>query len=76
MKTIENSVCQKKFGEFIKSRRNELDMSQQDIATQLGISQNYYSLIERGERTVDLFMAMNICSVLGLNLNGFINQFM
>ena len=76
MKIIENSVCQKTFGEFIRNRRNELNMSQQDIAAQLGISQNYYSLLERGERTVDLFQAMNICSVLGLNISEFTGKFM
>lgn len=76
MKIIENSVCQKEFGQFIRSRRNELNLSQGEVSSQLNISQNYYSLIERGERTVDFFMAMNICSVLGLNISDFTRKFM
>ena len=35
---------------WLKELREKANMSQQNVAEQLGISQNYYSMIESGER--------------------------
>lgn len=42
------------FGQKVRKRREELGISQQEIATALGIDQAKVSLIERGGRKVDL----------------------
>lgn len=76
MKIIDNSECLIGFGEFIRSKREQLGMYQQDVALELGISQVYYSQIERGIRNVDLVLAMEICKVLRLDLNDYIKSYM
>ena len=76
MKIIENSECLLGFGEFIRDRRDSLGIYQQDIASKLGISQVYYSQIERGHRNVDLVLALKICQVLKLDLNDFIKTYL
>lgn len=76
MNNIENSVCLKGFGEFIKEGREKKSLYQEQIAQQLEISQTYYSLIERGERNVDLVLAMKICQALNLDLSQYIKTYM
>ena len=63
---------QKDFGEYIKSGREKLHLYQSQVAESLGVTQQYYSHIEKGIRNVDLVFALKICSVLQLSLNDFI----
>ncbi len=78
MKKIENSECLIGFGNFIKEGRENRDMYQAEVAALVGITQAYYSIIERGskDRNVDLVLALKICQVLRLDLNDFIKQYM
>lgn len=75
MKIIDNSECLIGFGEFIRTKREQLGMYQQDVASELGISQVYYSQIERGIRNVDLVLALEICTILKLNINDYIKSY-
>lgn len=78
MKKIENSECLAGFGNFIKEGRKKKDMLQSEVAVQVGITQPYYSMIERGaeDRNVDLVLALKICQALNLDINEFIKQYM
>ena len=76
MKKIENSECLSEFGKFLKDGRELRNMFQSEVATLAGISQVYYSMIERGERNVDLIMAIKLCKVLRLDLNDYIKEYM
>lgn len=76
MKIIENSECLVGFGEFIRSKREKLDLYQQDVASQIGISQVYYSQIENGRRNVDLVLALKICQALKLDLSEYIKNYL
>lgn len=76
MKTIDNCECLIGFGNFIKEGRERQGLYQSDIALKLGITQAYYSAIERGKRNVDLVMAMKICQVLHLNLENYISIYL
>lgn len=73
---INNTQCQKDFGKFIRDRRESLHLYQSDVASQLGITQSYYSYIEIGERNVDLVLALNICEILELNFSDFIRTYL
>lgn len=42
------------FGERLRSRRNLLSFTQEDIAEKIGISLRFYQMIERGEKSVSL----------------------
>lgn len=78
MKKIENSECLIGFGKFIKEGRRKRDMLQSEVAELVGISQPYYSMIEKGteDRNVDLVLALKICRVLRLNISDFTKQYM
>lgn len=39
---------------YLKEARANLNLSQNDVAKKLGISANYYSCIENGERQADM----------------------
>mgnify|MGYP003463063491 CR=1 FL=1 len=60
------------FGRFIRNGRENQKLNQTKAAEQIGISQQYYSHIEKGMRNVDLVLALKICEALYLNLNDFI----
>lgn len=48
------SIDERDFGNKIRARREELNLSQQDLAVALGLDQGKVSLIERGARKVDV----------------------
>lgn len=76
MKKIENSECLVGFGKFIKQGREKRDMFQSEVAMEVGISQAYYSYLERGEREIDFVLALKICQVLHLDISDFISSYM
>lgn len=76
MKKIENSECQKAFGDFIKRGRETRGLTQGEVATLIGMSQSYYGYLERGERNVDFVVAMKICKVLKIDLSDYLKDYM
>lgn len=71
----EDIAFQREFGEYIKRARETQHLYQQQVAEQLGITQQYYSHIENGTRNVDFVVAVKICNVLNLNVNEFIARY-
>ena len=71
-KNPEDIAFQKEFGKYIKSGREKLCLYQNQVAEQLGLSQQYYSKIENGIRNVDFVLALKICNLLKLDINDFI----
>lgn len=57
--------------EWLKNLRKEKGLSQQEIAEKMEISQNYYSMIETGERQkdLDLSLAKKLGEILGLSVD-------
>lgn len=53
--------------EIIKNLRIDNDIKQVDIAHLLGISQNYYSRIENGSRTLTIEMLILLCKFYGVS---------
>ncbi len=53
----------------LKSARAALDMSQQDIATALGISRQTVNAIESGNYNPTIRLCINICKLLGKTLD-------
>lgn len=65
----------KEFGEFIKERRMEKDMSQADVAKLLGISQVSYGRYELGIRDPGLPMILKIADVLDFAPGDFFDRY-
>jgi transcriptional regulator with XRE-family HTH domain len=66
-----NNEYAEEFGEFIREGRVKRKITQKEVADKLGVSQSYYSLLERGERRFDLEMADKTCGILGINRHDF-----
>ena len=49
---------------FLKNIREQKNMTQNEIATNSGISRQYYGLIETGERKVPVWTAKKIAAAL------------
>ena len=75
MKKIEIKECHTEFGNFIKESRMRQNLSQSEVADQVGLSQSYLSYIEKGKRDVDLAVAMKICEALNLDIREFISLY-
>ena len=73
---IDNRKVLREFGSYIKEARGWRQMTQAEVAERLEISQSYYSLIENGEREVDLVMAVKICQELKVDMRDFITKFL
>ncbi|WGL70575.1 helix-turn-helix domain-containing protein [Elizabethkingia anophelis] len=60
----------------IKKIREEQNISQEDLANQLNISQSRLSKIENGNiKKIDLLFFINTCQVLAINISDFLDQF-
>ena len=44
--------------EYLKNIREEKKLSQQEVAAGIGVTRQYYNLIENGERQKDMSVAM------------------
>ena len=56
-------------GERIKARRDELDWTQDDLATKAGISKSFLSDLENGKRNVGADKLLDIARALSLSLD-------
>jgi putative transcriptional regulator len=52
---------------YLKFIRKGKGWSQQSVAQKLGISQTFYSMIERGERNPTLSLAKQIANLFGVD---------
>ena len=60
------------FGEAIKKRREELGLTQQDLAEKLFVSRQTVCRWENGTRCPDLIMAKKISMLLGISVDDLI----
>lgn len=55
------------FGEKIKNAREDMDMSQTEVAELIPMNQSNYSKIERGVQEPNLMQLKRICEILKLD---------
>lgn len=63
-------------GKKIKQLRNELNLNQTEISSALGISQAYYSDIERGEKKITKSLMNKVIDKWGLSVDYFKDSYM
>jgi len=66
MRKIPKPDIRERFGFAVKVRREELDLTQEDLADKAGIHRTYVSDIERGSRNVSLINIERIASALSV----------
>ena len=57
---------QEKFGAAIRSRREKLQLSQEELASIANVHRTYVGGIERGERNVSLVNILKLCHALSI----------
>lgn len=65
----------KRFGLAVKKRRQELNISQEELAERASLHRTYISDIERGRRNVSLENIENIAKALEISLSSFFQNF-
>ena len=63
-----NTKILKNFGNAVKNRRKEINMSQEELAYKSGIHRTYMSFIERGLRNPSLLIVFKISRVLKIKI--------
>jgi transcriptional regulator with XRE-family HTH domain len=58
-----------RFGFAVKARREELDLTQEDLAERAGIHRTYLSDIERGTRNLSLVNIERLALALSLSMS-------
>ena len=53
---------------ILKSKRQQKRISQQDMATRLGVHQSFVSKIESGERRIDVIELFRYCEAIGIEV--------
>ena len=66
-------VSFKAIGRNIRAARTALDITQEEAADRLKISQLHFGRLERGERPISLEMLAQIAAVLGVSLSSLLN---
>jgi transcriptional regulator with XRE-family HTH domain len=63
-----------RFGFAVKVRREELGLTQEDLADRAGIHRTYLSDIERGSRNLSLINIDRIAAALSLTISSLFQQ--
>ena len=74
MKTLDKELVITEFGKFIREAREKKGLYQADVAEQIGVSRSYYTMIESGNREIYFTLAINICRILELDINDFMQN--
>ena len=74
MKAIHDKEYQQLL-EMLRSKRNEMGMTQEQLASILGVRQGIISKIETCERRLDIIELRNICKALDISFLGFVIEF-
>ena len=65
--------CKVKIGKKIRNTREDLDLSQEDVAKQIPMNQSSYSKIERDIQEPNLEQLKRICQILNLTPSYLLN---
>jgi len=70
MKKSARPDIRERFGFAVKSRREELLLTQEDLAEKAGIHRTYLSDVERGSRNLSLVNIERLAVALDVSLSG------
>lgn len=74
MKSIHNKAYQQLLS-LLRSKRLDKGITQQELASRLGVGQGIVSKIETHERRLDLIELREICLALGISFPDFVKEF-
>ena len=74
-KTMDKDSFKKEIGFKIKVERMRKKISQEKLAEMVDCSLSYIGFVERGEMSLSLYNFVKISSVLGLDVDQFLKEF-
>lgn len=74
MKSIHNKAYQQLLS-LLRSKRLDRGITQEELASRLGVGQGIVSKIETHERRIDLIELREICLALGISFPEFVMEF-
>ncbi|MBN1463145.1 MAG: helix-turn-helix transcriptional regulator [Paludibacteraceae bacterium] len=66
---MEKELILKRLGEIVKSKRNKLNISQEELAFKCGFDRTYISLVERGLRNITFTNLLILSKGLDTNIS-------
>jgi transcriptional regulator with XRE-family HTH domain len=69
MKNRTKPDIRERFGFVVKTRREELNLTQEDLADKAGIHRTYLSDVERGSRNLSLINIERLAAALSMSLS-------
>jgi transcriptional regulator with XRE-family HTH domain len=78
---VNESISQEgyvRFGKYVRNRREELGLTQNEVAEYIGTTQVYLTYLESGRKSspVDVVVAHRLCEILKLNLDDFVKEYL
>ena len=70
---MDKSTLLKKFGKNVKIERIKKDLTQEQLAEIMNVSQNYIANIERGKANMSLVKIYELANYLDVNLSSLIS---
>lgn len=64
---------QEKIGKFISTKRKEKNLTQEELAEKLGVTNKAVSKWENGKCMPDLSIIQELCSILGISVTALLN---
>ncbi len=68
-----DSYVARKFGELLRKSRELKDMTQQEVADRLGITQSYYQRLEQGKRNAPISLVIQLCKFYEIDFTQFMS---
>lgn len=65
----------KLFLEMLRAARQQVGLTQEDVASRLRATQSFVSKCERGERRLDVVELREWCEAIGISLEKFVTSF-
>jgi transcriptional regulator with XRE-family HTH domain len=63
-----------KFGEIVRKKRLEKNLSQEDFAELVGVHRTYIGMLERAEKNITLLNIEKIANALNISIAEFIKE--
>ena len=70
---MDKKTLLKKFGKNVKIERIKKDLTQEQLAEKMGVSQIYIANIERGKANMSLYKAYELSKFLRVDLRAFLS---
>ena len=74
MKTPDTKIVREVFGIVLRRKRNEQELSQEELAHRAGMTMRYISLLECNKRQPTISTIYALCTALNISMSDFMEE--